>query len=195
MWHSRTSLERYDTPSPHPLGSLSSKRDSAKTSDLGSVGSDSWPLLFTLAMDIDMMIKEARLRIVIGIKNAICTGLATQPVTSALIVPFTVRIHNAGGCVVVGFTEYKNRTYVSCGMMMSKGSEELFAVQTQSPRMPCIIASYSGRYWSFGGGNLKAWFPRSVIDSATRLLTVFWAITKTSTNANIASWMRSEKKW
>jgi len=41
-------------------------------------------------MDINTMIKEARLRIVIGIKNPICTGFATQPVTSALNIPFTV---------------------------------------------------------------------------------------------------------
>ena len=59
-----------------------------------------------------VMIKEARLRIVIGIKNPICTGFATQPVTSALNIPFTVRLQDAGGGVL-GAVEYTNRRYVS----------------------------------------------------------------------------------
>ena len=97
-------------------------------------------------MDINTVIKEARLRIVIGIKKAICTGFATQPVTSALNVPLIVRIQDAGGLTIV---EYKNLMYVTCGTTMSKGGEELLAVQTSSTRIPCIIASYSRRYCSF----------------------------------------------
>jgi hypothetical protein len=38
------------------------------------------------------MIKEARLRIVMGIKNPICTGFATQPITSVVNVPLTLRV-------------------------------------------------------------------------------------------------------
>jgi len=93
-----------------------------------------------------MMTKEARLMIVIGIKNAICTGFATQPVTSAFMILFTVRLQDAGGGVLE-VIEYKNLKYVTCGMSISKGtwSEELLAVQTSSTRMPCIIASYNGR--------------------------------------------------
>jgi hypothetical protein len=103
-------------------------------------------------MDINTMIKEARLRIVIGIKNPICTGFATQPITSALNVPFTVRIQDAGGGelkLFAGAVEYKNRMYVTYGTTMSKGREELLAVHTLSTKMPCIIASYNGRYLSF----------------------------------------------
>ena len=91
-------------------------------------------------MDIDMTIREAKLRIVIGIKNPICTDFATQPVTSALNVPFIVRIQDAGGGVSV-IVEYKNRRYVICGMAISKRGEELLAAQTSSTRIPCNIAS------------------------------------------------------
>ena len=77
-----------------------------------------------------MMIKEARLSIVIGIKKAIWTGFATQPVTSALSVPFIVRLQDAGGGkgeskLFAEAVEYMNRKYVNCGMTMSKGREEL----------------------------------------------------------------------
>ena len=48
-------------------------------------------------MDVMTMIKEARLRIVIGIKNPICTGFATQPIILVVNVPFTVRIQDGGG--------------------------------------------------------------------------------------------------
>jgi len=40
-WNLRTSLRRYVTPSAHPLGSPSSTLGSARTSGLGSVGSNS----------------------------------------------------------------------------------------------------------------------------------------------------------
>jgi len=96
------------------------------------------------------MIKDARLRMVIGIKNPICTGCATQPITSALNVPFTVRIQDAGGGelkLFAGAIEYKNRMYVTYGTTMSiEGCEELLAVHTSSTKIPCIIAPYNGRY-------------------------------------------------
>jgi hypothetical protein len=136
---SRTSLERYRTPSAHPLGLLSSRLASAKRSDLGSVRSNSWQPLFTLAMDIKTMIKEAKLRIVIGIKNPMCMGFATQPVTSALIIPFTVRRQDAGsgGSVVV---EYKNRRYVNCRTIMIM-SEEVSNYLKYRPRPPGYLVS------------------------------------------------------
>ena len=66
-----------------------------------------------------MMNKEARLRIVIGIKKPMCTGFANQPITSALNDPFTLRIQDEGGAGLATAV-YKNRRYVSCGMAMSK---------------------------------------------------------------------------
>jgi len=99
-----------------------------------------------------MMIKDAKLRMVIGIKNPICTGCPTQPITSALNVPFTVRIQDAGGGelnLFAGAIEYKNRMYVTYGTTMSKEREELLAGHTSSTKIPCIIAPYNGRYLSF----------------------------------------------
>jgi hypothetical protein len=61
------------------------------------------------------------LRIVIGIKNPICTGFATQPIISVVNVPFTVRIQDEGGAGSV-IVEYKNRKYVTCGTTMSQES-------------------------------------------------------------------------
>ena len=123
-------------------------------------------------MDINIIIKEARLRMVIGIKNPICTGFATQPITSALNVPFTVRIQDAGGGelkLFAGAVEYKNRMYVTYGTTMSKGREELLAVHTSSTKIPCIIAPYNGRYFSFFSyGPNPAWIPRTFADSASK---------------------------
>jgi len=47
-----------------------------------------------------------------GVKNAMCTGLATQPITSALIIPFTVRTQPAGSGESE-IVECKNRRYVT----------------------------------------------------------------------------------
>ena len=170
MYDSHTSLERYDTPSDHPLGSLSSILQSTKRSDLGSVGSNPWQHLFVPAVAINTTIKDARVRMVIGIKKAICTGFATQPATSALNIPFTVRLQDAGGSAS-GIVEYEKRRYVSCRMTMSNDSEEILVVQTWSTRIPCIIAWNNGRYRSFFSysPNPIAWLPRPSTEPAIML--------------------------